>query len=248
MVGDDTENDFRRCVQKSSFSVEQGHTSVHLGQNGIPDGLGLGADNFHFRLAGAHEHHPIQGEGQNQNQQNAVEQILQGMKQQLGNHNAEIKYPQAGRNRDMQILFQNQRWDIHTTGRSAASDHHAQRYAQPQRGKNHIQQNILGNPDIPQGAIEHLQGGGIKQRRKHRAQGKLPADHPPAHQKHHHIEHENKAGDGDMGQMIDHQSNAGGSAADQVRRQQKQLNRQCIQNVACHHQQQGKHPISINFL
>ena len=81
----------------AAFTVEQGNTPVHPGQDLVPDRGSLIADDLYLCPAGAQEHDLVQRHRNDDDQQNAVEQVFQGMEEHLAQQNAEIKGPQTDR-------------------------------------------------------------------------------------------------------------------------------------------------------
>ena len=92
---------------------------------------------------------------------------------------------------------------------------------------------------ISQGAVQHLQGNGIEQGAEYCGHGKLLAQHQPAQSQHQDIEHEDELRHGNVQQLIDHQGNTGGAAADEFGRQHEELDGQGIDTVAQDHHQKG---------
>ena len=91
VVGDDTHNDLCLPAQVAALAVEKGAAPVHLGQNGIPDPVGMVADDFYFRPAGAQQQYSVQSKGNNQDQDDSIEQIFQIVVHHLRQQDAEIK-------------------------------------------------------------------------------------------------------------------------------------------------------------
>ena len=70
VVADHGEQNLRGISQVATLAVENGNPPIHLGQNDLPDGFRLLRDNLDLRPAAAQKQHPIQEEGNDQNQQN----------------------------------------------------------------------------------------------------------------------------------------------------------------------------------
>ena len=228
MVGDHAEDDFRGSVKIAAFAVEDGNTAVHPGEDGFPDQAGFRTDDLHLRTAGAQQQDLVQGEGNRNDQQDAVEQIFKIVVHHLRQQDAEVKCPEADGNGDPEILLQNQRGDIHAAGGAAAPHDDAQGNADAHAGEQHVQQGIGGDVDVAQDPVQDFQGHGIIQGGEHGGQGELPSQSPPAKTQHGDVETQDESRQGQTGEPVDHQGNAGGAAGHQGSGKQEQLHGQGI--------------------
>ena len=73
VIGHNAEDHFRIQMTVTTLSVKYGHAPVHLGENGLTDFVGTAADDLYFCPAGAQKHHLVQGDGNDDQKQNAVE-------------------------------------------------------------------------------------------------------------------------------------------------------------------------------
>ena len=160
------------------------------------------------------------------------------MEGHLAQHDAEIEGHQTGGNRNPQQFFQNQGRNVHAAGGGAAPDHDAQAHTQTHAREQHVQQLVVGDQNVAQSPVQHFQSDGVEQGADHRGHGELPTQDPPAKGQHHNVEHKDETGNGNTRQLIHHQGNTGGTAADQIGRQHEQLDGQGIYAVAENHQQQ----------
>ena len=227
--------------------MEDGDAPVHLGQDRLTDGLVLVGDDHDLGLPGAQGQHFVQRDGNGDQQQHAVEQILRLVEHHLGGHDGEIKDPQGHGHGDAEELFQHQRGDIHAAGGGACTDDDAQAAAEADARENGIEHQIVGDVDIAQGLVQNFKENGIEQGTQEGGHGEFPAQDQPAHGQHHHVEHENEAGQRDMQKMLHHQTDARGAAADELGGQQEKLDGEGVDDIAQQYQQQAGDLAAIKF-
>ena len=156
-VGDDAEYHLALVMQIPALRVQQCHPPVQLLQDGFPDLLRLAADDLHLRLGGADHHGLVQGDGGQQHEHNAVQDILRLLEGRLEQQDAHVKGVQAHGHRNPETFVQNQRRDVHAPRGSSRADHDAQRHPHPQPREQGAQQNVIRQHEIPQQPVEHLQ-------------------------------------------------------------------------------------------
>ena len=75
----------------------------------------------------------------------------------LGQHDAKIEDPEAGRYGDVKKLFKDQRRNIHAAGGCAATQNKTQAQSQTHTAKQHIQQQLIRYHHITHGTVQQFQ-------------------------------------------------------------------------------------------
>ena len=99
--------------------------------------------------------------------------------------------------------------------------HDAQTRGQTHAGEDGVQQDIVGDLEIAHQLLDALQDEGVDHGAEGGVHGEFLAQDQPAHAQHGDVEHEDEHRQGNVEQMLHHQADAGGAAADQVGRQQE---------------------------
>ena len=100
--------------------MKQRRSPIHLPRNGFIDFIGFLADDLDLRLSLADDKNFIQYNGVGHDKKNSVQNGLFVTEQCLTDQDQKVKYIEHYRNRQSEFFVQDQRRDIHASGRSSA--------------------------------------------------------------------------------------------------------------------------------